>query len=450
MPTYPIQFRRDTPENWQSANPVLRQGEMGIELPGTVGENDVETFKYKIGDGVRAWNDLPYASGPAGPSPEYEWNGTSIRFKNPNGTWGEYIDIQGPQGIKGETGDPGPAGTATPATTTTIGGVIVGNGLEITPEGCLSVSGANILYKLGDGELNLYVRPDGSDSNDGTANTPESAWATIEHAVAWISERRFTGGGLVTVNIADGTYTPGVSALNNGGQFPNPFTTYKSIPDVINPTDCERWRVRLVGNLSSPSSVVISIDPNYDSFYISNMKVCGVTFVKSGTPSVSVDSVVGIVSGCLANVRIVVGIPSPYYVLRVDNSNLYGSIEINAQSSVAVKNELLTFYGQNSLIGCYSIALNSLNPGQRPAYISLTGTTMSASYTVSVAQGNKLIILSGGGSGASSGNSTFTGSISASRYYVAFPSVIYSNGLGVNFFPGTSAGAASMPSSLYL
>ena len=74
MPTYPIQFRRDSPENWQSANPVLRQGEMGIELPGTVGENGVETFKHKIGDGVRSWNSLPYASGPSGPSPEYEWS----------------------------------------------------------------------------------------------------------------------------------------------------------------------------------------------------------------------------------------------------------------------------------------------------------------------------------------------------------------------------------------
>ena len=140
MPTYPIQFRRDTPENWQSANPVLRQGEMGIELPGVVGENGVEIFTFKIGDGVRPWNDLPYASGPAGPSPEFEWSGTSIRFKNPDGTWGKYINIQGPQGIKGEQGDPGPAGEAVPATTTSIGGVIVGDGLEVTEEGCISVS----------------------------------------------------------------------------------------------------------------------------------------------------------------------------------------------------------------------------------------------------------------------------------------------------------------------
>ena len=140
MPTYPIQFRRDTPENWQSANPVLRQGEMGIELPGVVGENGVEIFTFKIGDGVRPWNDLPYASVPAGPSPEFEWSGTSIRFRNPDGTWGKYINIQGPQGIKGEPGDPGPAGEAVPATTTSIGGVIVGDGLEVTEEGCISVS----------------------------------------------------------------------------------------------------------------------------------------------------------------------------------------------------------------------------------------------------------------------------------------------------------------------
>lgn len=172
MPTYPIKFRRDTPENWQAANPVLREGEMGIELPGTVGENGVEAFKYKIGDGVRAWNDLPYASGPAGPSPEYEWNGTSIRFKNPNGTWGDYIDIQGPQGVQGEQGEPGPAGTATPATTTTIGGVIVGQGLEVTAEGCVSIS-KEYIAKLSMNQLEIGVpRPWRS-----TTLPPNHCWA---------------------------------------------------------------------------------------------------------------------------------------------------------------------------------------------------------------------------------------------------------------------------------
>jgi hypothetical protein len=47
-----IQFRRDTAANWASVNPVLAQGEMGINLT---------TMQFKIGDGLTAWNALVYA-----------------------------------------------------------------------------------------------------------------------------------------------------------------------------------------------------------------------------------------------------------------------------------------------------------------------------------------------------------------------------------------------------
>ena len=56
--------------------------------------------------------------GPAGPqgpvgeqgtSPGYEWSGTSIRFRNSDGSWGDYVDLAGPQGQK-STGFAGPSG----------------------------------------------------------------------------------------------------------------------------------------------------------------------------------------------------------------------------------------------------------------------------------------------------------------------------------------------------
>lgn len=46
-----IQIRRDTAENWTSANPILAQGEFGVET---------DTLKLKIGDGVTYWRDLRY------------------------------------------------------------------------------------------------------------------------------------------------------------------------------------------------------------------------------------------------------------------------------------------------------------------------------------------------------------------------------------------------------
>ena len=46
-----IQLRRDTAARWAQYNPVLLEGEVGYEI---------DTKLRKIGDGMRAWNDLPY------------------------------------------------------------------------------------------------------------------------------------------------------------------------------------------------------------------------------------------------------------------------------------------------------------------------------------------------------------------------------------------------------
>ena len=48
----------DSQSNWQTKNPVLEYGEIGQEI---VIEGQ-EPAKQKIGDGVRAWNDLPYST----------------------------------------------------------------------------------------------------------------------------------------------------------------------------------------------------------------------------------------------------------------------------------------------------------------------------------------------------------------------------------------------------
>ena len=46
-----IQVRRDTASNWSSVNPVLLQGEQGLET---------DTGKVKYGNGSTSWNDLEY------------------------------------------------------------------------------------------------------------------------------------------------------------------------------------------------------------------------------------------------------------------------------------------------------------------------------------------------------------------------------------------------------
>ena len=55
MPSFTkrIQLRRGTASEWSTENPVLLEGEIGIQL-------DAARNRIKIGDGSTAWNDLPY------------------------------------------------------------------------------------------------------------------------------------------------------------------------------------------------------------------------------------------------------------------------------------------------------------------------------------------------------------------------------------------------------
>ena len=46
-----IQLRRDGAQQWANVNPILAQGELGIEI---------DTSRLKIGDGVTSWNSLKY------------------------------------------------------------------------------------------------------------------------------------------------------------------------------------------------------------------------------------------------------------------------------------------------------------------------------------------------------------------------------------------------------
>lgn len=151
MPNWRIQYRIDTTANWEAANPILLDGEAGYE------RTEGGLVLCKIGDGIRgadgnvtgtAWNDLPYVSGPAGPQgdiPAHEWLETSLRFQNPDGSWELPVNLigpRGPQGLQGPQGEQGEAGTDKPATKVTLGGIIVGDNLEITPDGCLSAMGS--------------------------------------------------------------------------------------------------------------------------------------------------------------------------------------------------------------------------------------------------------------------------------------------------------------------
>jgi hypothetical protein len=71
--------------------------------------------------------------GETGPSPSHEWNGTGLRFENPDGTFGEYTDLKGDTG---DDGPPGPPGAILPV------GTIIAFRFDSIPQGFLELDGS--------------------------------------------------------------------------------------------------------------------------------------------------------------------------------------------------------------------------------------------------------------------------------------------------------------------
>ncbi|WP_438310789.1 Gp37-like protein [Sporosarcina sp. FA9] len=81
------------------------QGDQGIR--GLTGETGVT--------GTTGLNGEQGIQGPKGDKPNHQWSGTQLRFENPTGVFGSYVDLkgakgdQGIQGIQGDQGIPGAA-----------------------------------------------------------------------------------------------------------------------------------------------------------------------------------------------------------------------------------------------------------------------------------------------------------------------------------------------------
>jgi hypothetical protein len=100
-----IQIRNDVAQAWTDANPILMQGEMG---------NEIDTGKFKVGDGITDWIHLPYSSGDQGPKGDKGDTGDSgySGYSGPPGTPGTpgHIGDSGYSGYSGASGISGISG----------------------------------------------------------------------------------------------------------------------------------------------------------------------------------------------------------------------------------------------------------------------------------------------------------------------------------------------------
>lgn len=101
-------MRRGSAAQWQSVNPVLSAAEWGVQLA-----SDPNDIKAKLGDGVTAWNDLPFFGGEG--QVDMRLSNDWVQYSNDGGTtWANIIsvaDLQGPPGSPGQPGAPGSNGT---------------------------------------------------------------------------------------------------------------------------------------------------------------------------------------------------------------------------------------------------------------------------------------------------------------------------------------------------
>jgi hypothetical protein len=94
------------------------------------------------------------SKGNDGSAPEHEWSGTSLRFKNPDDSWGPWVNLVGKKGPKGEKGDRGHGGMthileASGGSTSTSGSVVEKKTLAQT------ISALKLVKILANGKVDL-------------------------------------------------------------------------------------------------------------------------------------------------------------------------------------------------------------------------------------------------------------------------------------------------------
>jgi hypothetical protein len=180
-----IQLRRGTASEWTTANPILAVGEFALEL---------DTNRYKIGNGVDNWNGLPYSgiNGTSGTSGVSGTSGTS-GFDGTSGISGT-SGTSGFDGTSGINGNDGTSGTSGIDGTSGINGT---SGIDGT-SGVNGTSGTSGI----DGTSGIS----GTSGVDGTSGTSGTSPSTIAYDLSFAASDEVTA--LTPISPAVTLYSP--------------------------------------------------------------------------------------------------------------------------------------------------------------------------------------------------------------------------------------------------
>jgi hypothetical protein len=242
-----------------------------------------------------------------------------------------------------------------------------------------------------------YVRTDGSDSNNGLANTSGGAFLTKQKAMDIIAQTLDLQGYTVTVQIADGTYTGGVQIKNwVGGGI-----------------------IIFQGNSGTPANVLINVTGN--CFDASFGLIPGIVRIKDMKLQASLFNIISRSPGRLQFTNIVFG-TGVAHVVSTGGGLIepYGTYSIIAAAS---------YHWLTAVGGTINTTASDL-----PAAfgtVTLSGTLTFANAFAEADAQSRIYTSSPG---------AFTGgTITGVRYVVTENSLIRTGGGGAGFFPGNSS-----------
>jgi hypothetical protein len=251
--------------------------------------------------------------------------------------------------------------------------------------------------------LTLYVSTTGSDSNNGL--TSGTAFATLQHAWNVLSGNYNLNGYTGTIQLANGTYTAGLSASQM-------------------PVGVQGGQVSIVGNAGTPSSVIINVTGITSFVFIGaiNIFLNGMTIEETTSGS-----------GISATNGAYVSFENIVFGQAPSGSQLFAS---SGGSIVAV--------GPYTISGSAASHYSAVSSGSITAAVAITVTGTPAFTNFAAVSENANLTLYVGSTLVS-----FSGSATGSRYSVSGNGAIYSNGGSASLLPGSTGGSTGSGGQYY-
>lgn len=238
-----------------------------------------------------------------------------------------------------------------------------------------------------------YVRTDGSDSNDGLANTSSGAFLTLQKAVNVVAGLDLSVYS-VTIQVGNGTYTAGVSATG-------PFLGLGS--------------VTILGDAATPANVTIDVT-GATCIAVSGGAKLNVSGLKFATTTGG-DALSASGAGSRISItgKVEFAACAGFHCLAISQGEIEGTANYDISGGAAVH-----YYAVNG--GVINVRTNT---------VTLTGTPAFSAF---FAGSDRLGILA-------AFLQTFSGSATGTRYDAQLNSIIYTASGGASYFPGNAGGA---------